>query len=99
MFIKRPFLTMRQVCSWQYPHSTSKQMRSIEEPPDRVCFKSVKLATGQEIALASTADIMLSKLDAGKSTAKLYRDKVLHNPSFTKKSVIYWARSLNMMLQ
>lgn len=49
------------------------------EPLYGVCFKCGKQATGQETALASAADSMLSKLDqqdAGKSTAELLRDRV-----------------------
>jgi hypothetical protein len=54
-------------------------MMNIEEPPYGVCYKCGKLATGQETALASTADNMLSKMDkqdTGKLTAELCQDKV-----------------------
>lgn len=46
---------MRQFSSWQ--------MMSTEESPHVVCFVCSKLATGQETALASNADRMLSKMD------------------------------------
>jgi hypothetical protein len=36
---------------------------SIEEPPYGICFKSGKLAIGQEIILILTADNMMSKMD------------------------------------
>jgi hypothetical protein len=69
--MKRSFLTVRQVCSWQHPHSTSVKMRNIKEPLYGVCFQCGKLATGQENAFASVADRILSKLnrlDTGKLT-------------------------------
>jgi hypothetical protein len=38
-------------------------MMGIKESPYGFCFMCGKLATGQETALASTADSMLSELD------------------------------------
>jgi hypothetical protein len=51
-------------------------MTDIKEPPYRVCFICSKLVPGQESALTSTSDKMLSKLDTGKLTAELCKDKV-----------------------
>ena len=57
--LKRTFLTMKQVCSWQHPLFHFKDV-SIKECPYGVSFICGKLGTGQEVPLASTAKIVRS---------------------------------------
>ena len=71
---------MRHVWSWQYPHTTSKKIVGIKAFPYGVCFKCGKLTTGQETALAASADSMLSNpwnsITQRKSTAKLHQENI-----------------------
>ena len=55
-------MTMGCVYSWQHQYAPEKMM-SIEETSYQVYSQWQKLTTGQEAALALTADSMLSKLD------------------------------------
>jgi hypothetical protein len=54
---------MRQVWSWQKPHCTLNNMKSIKESPFRIWLLCGKLATRTKVFLASTADSMLCKVD------------------------------------
>ncbi|ERE66211.1 hypothetical protein H671_8g19591 [Cricetulus griseus] len=73
--------------------STSEKMMGTEEPPYRVCIQCTKEATGQENALDTTADNMLSKfgeLDTKEvdfQTLPRQDGPVLQNSRFTEKSV------------
>ena len=74
----RIFMTVRHICSWQH-QSTSENMMSIKEPPYGVCFLCGK---GQlETVLASTADIMLSKLDKQDTKERNFVNSKQKSPS------------------
>jgi hypothetical protein len=60
LFLKTPFLTMRQVCSWQHPYFTSMKIMSIKEPPYGVYLKTVSCHWAKKTALVSSGDNMLS---------------------------------------
>jgi len=56
-------MTVRHISSWQHPHTTSKKMMGIAEPPYRVCFKCGKTRHwAKKTALVLTDDSLLSKL-------------------------------------
>lgn len=60
------------VSSWEHPHSISKKVKDIEEPP-------IWSLQASHCVIVSTADRKLSKLvkrDMEKSVAKLCQDKV-----------------------
>lgn len=73
----RLFVTVRYICSWLHQFISKeggKHQRAIQK---KFTFIVAKLDTGKETTLASTADILLSKLnkqDIKKMTAKLCQD-------------------------
>ena len=95
------FMTVRHICSWQHYllHRRQWALRKLRKFLFCVCVClcvcAAKLATGQETALASTADSMLTKLDRQDTkeddfwTLPRQGMTVLQNSCSTEKSVIY----------